>query len=262
MARCRWIKLKIVLDHSEIPTQTLAAAPASASGTTVAAPEKGAIRFDRNELAGAFGDIGTDFPLLVGLVLAAKLDSASVLILFGAMQILTGLFYRMPMPVQPLKAMAALVISQKLAGNVLFGAGLAIGLVMLVLALTGLTEWLARVVPKTVVRGIQFGLGLQLATLALRDFVQADGRNGYLLAGAAYTSKISGKGGRVDTLMKSGASDRPIIENLYLASFSRFPSPEELTAIEEKLRNSSSHREAVEDTVWALISSREFAYNH
>ena len=83
-----------------------------------------------------------------------------------------------------------------------------------------------------------------------------------LLAGAAYTSKISGKGGRVDTLLKSGASDRPIIENLYLASFSRFPSPEELTAIEEKLRNSSSHREAVEDTVWALISSREFAYNH
>ena len=196
MARCRWIKLKIVLDHSEIPTQTLAAAPASASGTTVAAPEKGAIRFDRNELAGAFGDIGTDFPLLVGLVLTAKLDSASVLILFGAMQILTGLFYRMPMPVQPLKAMAALVISQKLAGNVLFGAGLAIGLVMLVLALTGLTEWLARVVPKTVVRGIQFGLGLQLATLALRDFVQADGRNGYLLAGAAFLVTVCLMGNR------------------------------------------------------------------
>jgi hypothetical protein len=67
-----------------------------------AAPQKAlthvaGIRFDRNELSGAFGDIGTDFPLIVGLILAAHLDSASVLIVFGGMQILTGLLYRMPM---------------------------------------------------------------------------------------------------------------------------------------------------------------------
>ena len=71
------------------------------------------IRFDRNELAGAFGDIGTDLPLIVGMILAAGLDSASVLIMFGAMQVLTGLIYRFPMPVQPLKAMAAIVITGK-----------------------------------------------------------------------------------------------------------------------------------------------------
>lgn len=28
------------------------------------------IRFDRNELSGAFGDIGTDFALVVGMILA------------------------------------------------------------------------------------------------------------------------------------------------------------------------------------------------
>lgn len=141
------------------------------------------IRFDRNELAGAFGDIGTDLPLVVGVILAAKLDAASALIMFGAMQVLTGLVYGMPMPVQPLKAMAALVIAQHLSGNVLFGGGLAIGVIMLLLTVTGLIGWLARVVPKTVVRGIQFGLGLQLATLALKDYVQADGAVGYALAG-------------------------------------------------------------------------------
>ena len=121
------------------------------------------IRFDRNELAGAFGDIGTDLPLVVGMVTAAGLDSASVFIMFGAMQILTGLVYGLPMPMQPLKAMAVLVISQKLAGNVLYGAGMAIGLIMLVLALSGALEGLARLVPRCVVRGIQFGLGLALA---------------------------------------------------------------------------------------------------
>jgi len=152
------------------------------------------IRFDRNELAGAFGDIGTDLPLVVGVILAAKLDAASALIMFGAMQVLTGLVYGMPMPVQPLKAMAALVIAQKLSGNILFGGGLAIGVIMLVLTVTGLIGWLARVVPKTVVRGIQFGLGLQLATLALKDYVQSDGAAGYALAamGAVITLVLMG----------------------------------------------------------------------
>jgi Molybdate transporter of MFS superfamily len=154
------------------------------------------IRFDRNELAGAFGDIGTDLPLIVGMVLAAKLDGASVLILFGVMQILTALRYRIPMPVQPLKAMAALVISQKLAGPVLYGAGLAVGVTMLVLSLTGLVDWLARVVPKPVIRGIQFGLGIQLASLALKDYIQGDGMRGYWLAGAAFVLTILFLGNR------------------------------------------------------------------
>jgi hypothetical protein len=143
-------------------------------------------RFDRNELSGAFGDIGTDFPLIVGMILAAHLDVASVLIMFGAMQVFTGLLYGMPMPAQPLKAMAVIVIAQKLSGNVLYGGGLAIGVLMLALTVTGLIGWLARAVPKMVVRGIQFGLGLQLAYLALKDYVPADGRWGYALAGAAF----------------------------------------------------------------------------
>src|SRR5882762_1367918 len=148
--------------------------------------ERGGIRFDRNELAGAFGDIGTDLPLIIGVILAANLDSASALILFGAMQILTALRYRMPMPVQPLKAVAALVIAQKISGSVLFGGGLAIGILMLLLTVTGLIDLLARVVPKAVVRGIQFGLGLQLATLALKDYLKADGAKGYVLAAIAF----------------------------------------------------------------------------
>jgi hypothetical protein len=85
------------------------------------------IRFDRNELSGAFGDIGTDFPLIVGMILAAKLDPASTLILFGMMQVLTGWLYGMPMPAQPLKAMAVLVIAQKASGNILYGGGWRLG---------------------------------------------------------------------------------------------------------------------------------------
>lgn len=147
-------------------------------------------RFDRNELAGAFGDIGTALPLIVGMVLASGLDSASVLIMFGAMQLFTALSYRLPMPVQPLKAIAAIIITQKLSGNILYGAGLAIGITMLLLTVTGLIDWLARIVPKSVVRGIQFGLGLQLAFIALKEYVPADASAGYWLAAISFMLTI------------------------------------------------------------------------
>ena len=157
---------------------------------------KGWIRFDRNELAGAFGDIGTDLPLIMAMILVAGLDAASVLIMFGVMQVFTGLRYGIPMPVQPLKAMATLVIAQKLSGGVLFGGGLAIGVMMLVFTVTGLIDWLAQVVPKTVVRGIQFGLGLQLAMLAAKDYVPADGAAGYALAAAGFVITVILMGNR------------------------------------------------------------------
>ena len=154
------------------------------------------IRFNRFELAGAFGDIGTDVPLIVGISLAAGLDGASVLVMFGVMQLLTGLTYRMPMPVQPLKAMAALVIAQEIDGGILYGAGLAIGFVMLLLTTTGLLDWLGRAIPKSVVRGVQFGLGLQLASIALTRYVQADGFHGYVLAAGAFLVVVALMGHR------------------------------------------------------------------
>ncbi|MEQ1730374.1 MAG: putative sulfate/molybdate transporter, partial [Vicinamibacterales bacterium] len=126
------------------------------------------LRFDRHEFAGAFGDIGTDLPLLIALIATCGLDAASVCIMFGVLQIATGVLYGIPMPVQPLKAMAAIMLAQKLSAGTLAGGGLVIGVAMLFLAVTGLLDWLVRVVPKEVVRGIQLGLGITLATLALK----------------------------------------------------------------------------------------------
>ena len=154
------------------------------------------VRFDRNELAGSFGDIGTDLPLIVGIILATGLDSASVFIVFGLMQVATGVVYGLPMPVQPLKAMAVLVITQKLGGDVLHGAGLAIGATMIVLSLTGGLTWLAKWIPRCVVRGIQFGLGLSLATLALKNYVPAMGASGYVLAAIATLTMLALWGNR------------------------------------------------------------------
>ena len=157
---------------------------------------KTSIRFDRNEWSGAFGDIGTDLPLITGMILVSGIDAASVLIVFGIMQILTAWLYGIPMPVQPLKAVAAIVIAERLTGSVIYGAGLAIGFTMLFLTVTGLIDWLGRVIPKAVIRGIQFGLGAKLALLALTNFVQAEGATGYVLAAIAFVMVIGLLGNR------------------------------------------------------------------
>lgn len=144
------------------------------------------IRINRQELAGAFGDVGTDLPIIIAMIIAAGLYAPGVLIVMGLLQIFSGLVYRMPMPVQPLKAMAALVIAQEVAGEVLFGAGLAIGVVMLVLSITSLLTALSRLIPKAVVRGIQLGLGIVLCLLAFKKYIPDDGMTGYILAAVIF----------------------------------------------------------------------------
>jgi len=144
------------------------------------------IKINRNELSGAFGDIGTDLPLIIGMLLATNLQISNTLIVYGILQIMTSLIYGIPMPVQPLKAVALIVITQNVSAEVIWGGGLAIGIIMLILTLTGLLVWLNRVIPKTVIRGIQLGLGLQLCLLAVKDYIPADKTTGYIFALIAF----------------------------------------------------------------------------
>ncbi len=124
------------------------------------------LQFNRHELAGAFGDIGTSLPIIAALLLATDLNPAGVLTAFGLAQIATGLLYGLPMPVQPLKAMAVVVIAGQAPGGLLQLAGLMIGGLMLALSATGALDWLGRAIPHCVVRGVQAGLGLMLARTA------------------------------------------------------------------------------------------------
>ncbi|BAY51221.1 hypothetical protein NIES2134_111920 [Thermostichus vulcanus NIES-2134] len=144
------------------------------------------LRFSWQELSGSFGDLGTDLPLLVGVIIAAPLDSASVFTLFGVAQILTGIVYGLPMPMQPLKAMAVIVMTEKLSGPILWAGGWMVGAMMLVLTLTGILTQLARWIPQPVVRGCQLGLGLSLASIALKTYLPTGDAFGYLLGAIGF----------------------------------------------------------------------------
>jgi hypothetical protein len=84
-----------------------------------------------------------------------------------------------------------------------------------------------------------------------------------MLAGPVYTIKISQEGGRLDRLMKKGASDDQILDEFYLAALTRYPTPREKAELLKFLGQWSSRRqETLAGLVWAIVSSREFAYNH
>jgi len=119
-------------------------------------------RFNLHELGGALGDLGTLLPLMVALILINRLNPTAVLTLVGLFYIVSGLYYRVPMPVQPLKAVAAIAITLGLSASVIGAAGLIMGVILLLLSLTNLISVVVKLFPKAVVRGIQFSIGLTL----------------------------------------------------------------------------------------------------
>jgi SulP family sulfate permease len=137
--------------------------------TTAVRPVNAAPRlaFDLQEWSGAFGDLGLLIPVVAALVIRNGFDGTSVLLVFGAAYIVSALYYRLPMPVQPLKAMAAIIIAQGLGVDVVSAAGLLMAAVLLTLAATGAIGPLSRLFTRPVVRGIQAAVGLLLIKTAV-----------------------------------------------------------------------------------------------
>ncbi|MDO8942625.1 MAG: putative sulfate/molybdate transporter, partial [Desulfobacterales bacterium] len=138
--------------------------PAGAKPTATNPPQTDdrALRFDRVELAGAFGDLGTLLPIVVGMILINKLSPSTVFLAFGLFYIATGYYYRLPVPVQPLKAVGAIAIAYPalITEPVIGASGIIFGALLILFALTGMVDQLAKLFTQPVVRGIQLSLGL------------------------------------------------------------------------------------------------------
>src|SRR5918996_1461213 len=119
------------------------------------------------EIGGAFGDLGTFLPHVLGAITVAGLAPVGVLLSFGAFYVASGLVYRLPIPVQPMKAVSAVLITSGLSAGEVAATGLCLGLILVVLAATGAIGRFARVIPPSVVTGLQLGLGITLALLSL-----------------------------------------------------------------------------------------------
>jgi MFS superfamily sulfate permease-like transporter len=124
------------------------------------------------ECSGACGDLGTFIPHVVGAMTVAGLAPASVLFGFATFLIATGLFYGLPLPVQPMKAISAVILTGGLRPGEVAAAGMMIGVVLLMLGITGGIGRLARAIPQSVSAGLQLGLGLLMGVLGLKLILQ------------------------------------------------------------------------------------------
>jgi SulP family sulfate permease len=123
-------------------------------------------RFDRVELAGSLGDLGTLIPLSVAMMVLTGLNVTVVLLTVGLFYITTGICFKLPIPVQPLKVVAAIAIASPdmVTIPVIMAAGLLMGIFLLIIVITRLIDWIAKFFSKPIIRGIQLGLGMILIT--------------------------------------------------------------------------------------------------
>ncbi|KAK4219301.1 putative sulfate transporter [Rhypophila decipiens] len=114
------------------------------------------------EISGALGDLGTLLPLMIALAIHGSIDLPTTLVFTGVFNVITGAVFGIPLPVQPMKAIAAAAISQKSSLAETTAAGGWVGFAILLLNMTGLIRWLTAAIPVPIVKGIQLGAGLQL----------------------------------------------------------------------------------------------------
>jgi hypothetical protein len=118
--------------------------------------------YNKMEFAGAFGDLGTLIPFVVGYITLNKMDPLGILVAFGLFKIFVGLYFRTPIPVQPMKAIGGMAIAHAgtITPGMIWGSGIFTGLFWLLMGVTGAITWIEKVTTKPVVRGIMLGLGL------------------------------------------------------------------------------------------------------
>ncbi|MFP4268158.1 MAG: putative sulfate/molybdate transporter [Spirochaetaceae bacterium] len=128
----------------------------------------GSFEFNLRELAGSLGDFGTLLPLAIGYITVCGLDPAGLLVMMGLANIVTGVVYRLPMPIEPMKVLAVVAIAQGWTPEKVYASGIVMGVIWLVMGAGGAMDFVARKTPRSVIRGIQLSLGAMLALQGIR----------------------------------------------------------------------------------------------
>lgn len=122
-------------------------------------------RFDHRELSGAVADVGVFVPIAIALIVRNGLSPTAVLLPAGLLGVVIAFAYRLPIPVQPLKAVGVIAVAKGLGQDTIAAAALLMGVLFLVLGGLGLIDRIARVFPRCLVRGVQLTVGLLLLSV-------------------------------------------------------------------------------------------------
>ena len=95
----------------------------------------------------------------------------------------------------------------------------------------------------------------------------------HVINGDTLNRKLSAPEGYISLFLKVGLSDSRMLDQIYLSAFSRYPNDSERAALKKDLDSSrlqtgtpeaqhDARRQGLEDLFWALLTSKEFVFNH
>jgi MFS superfamily sulfate permease-like transporter len=119
-------------------------------------------KFTLPEFTGSLADLGTIIPFVLIAVSLSGMKLGPILLAFGLFYIISGLVYRLPVAAEPLKVVGAISIAAGLTHGEIIGAGLFVGLFFLLIGVTGLINYIEKIFPLSLIRGVQLGLALVL----------------------------------------------------------------------------------------------------
>ncbi len=125
-------------------------------------------RFNRLEFAGSLGDLGTLLPLAIGMIVLCGLHPSGLFFAVGLMYLLTGIYYGIPVSVQPMKVIGAYAVAMGLSASQVLASGVLMGLFLLAIGGTGAVSLIGKYTPKPVIRGVQFSTGTLLLVQGIK----------------------------------------------------------------------------------------------
>ncbi|MBU2645779.1 putative sulfate/molybdate transporter [bacterium] len=128
-------------------------------------------RFNRMEVAGSLGDLGTLLPIAIAMVLINGLNPVGLFFSIGVFYILTGLYFGITVPVQPMKVIGAYAIATVMSPSQILASSLLMGASLLVVGLTGAIELIRKYTPKSVIRGVQLSTGALLISSGVKFMI-------------------------------------------------------------------------------------------
>lgn len=128
-------------------------------------------RFDRMELAGSLGDLGTLLPIAIAMVLLNGLNPLGLFLSIGLFYIVSGIYFGVTVPVQPMKVIGAYAIASAMSANQILASSLLMGLTLLIIGVTGTIDIIRKVTPKSVIRGVQLSTGALLISGGIRFII-------------------------------------------------------------------------------------------
>jgi len=124
--------------------------------------EKKYKKFTLREFGGAFGDWGTLIPFIIGYISIVGLSPAGIFLTLGITNIILGVTFNLPLPVQPQKTIGTVAISENWTPDIVISTGFGTGVIWLLLGFSKKLNNIVRKVPIIAVRGIQLGLAFIL----------------------------------------------------------------------------------------------------